>query len=173
MAKKLPAAVLSLTIAKQSERVLDVVPPLIKSHVSREAWNKQVRRALERGSSSPFKAARNAALSLPSKGTQSPVSGRRYMRRRIADSLAVRTRTTFDPTVSIVSRRDRMGDAPTLPKRTNEGRWRHKVFGNEGVWVTQYSRQGWFDNTVSSAANVTVRTELVKVLSLLESRWTV
>jgi hypothetical protein len=172
MAKRSPN-ILSITLAKQSQKTLNVVPPLIKQHVSREAWRKQVSRALERGASSPLKAARNAALSLPSKETKSPVSGRRYMRRRIADSLGVSIRTTRDPAVSIVSRRDRMGDAPTLPKRTNEGRWRHKVFGNEGVWVTQYSRQGWFDNTVSSAANVTVRTELVKVLSLLESRWTV
>ncbi|MFG2276974.1 hypothetical protein ACGFNY_45365 [Streptomyces chartreusis] len=36
---------------------------------------------------------------------------------------------------------------PNAPKRTNRaGGWRHPVFGNRDVWVTQHGKRDWFDD---------------------------
>jgi hypothetical protein len=40
------------------------------------------------------------------------------------------------------------GDQKRLPKNMNRGRWRHPVFGNKEVWVSQQTDPpGWFDET--------------------------
>ncbi|WP_411132702.1 hypothetical protein [Streptomyces sp. 030-HV] len=37
-------------------------------------------------------------------------------------------------------------DFPNAPKRTNRASgWRHPVYGNREVWVTQVGKVGWFD----------------------------
>lgn len=37
------------------------------------------------------------------------------------------------------------------PKRLNSAKgWRHPVFGNRDLWVTQHGKPGWFDDTVSA-----------------------
>lgn len=174
MAKKLKPGdtILRVEMARQSQKVIKTAPPLIKQFTSKAVFTAQVRRALASGAKPAVAAARAAALSLPSKGTASPTQGPRNLRRRIADSIEADVRLGgLDPSVSIISRRDKMGDAPYMPARTNEGRWRHPVMGNMNVWVSQHSRQGWFDQTIARTANRTVRDELVTVLNFLEAKW--
>jgi hypothetical protein len=37
---------------------------------------------------------------------------------------------------------------PNAPKRTNRaGGWRHPVFGNREVWITQHGKVDWFDRS--------------------------
>lgn len=36
-----------------------------------------------------------------------------------------------------------------LPYRTNDGHWRHPLFGNRRHWYGQTSRAAWFDTTVA------------------------
>jgi hypothetical protein len=42
----------------------------------------------------------------------------------------------------------RLGNAArNLPKNIDEGKWRHPVYGNRDVWVTQTGKPGWFTAT--------------------------
>ncbi|MGZ4617180.1 MAG: hypothetical protein ACXV3F_00320 [Frankiaceae bacterium] len=49
--------------------------------------------------------------------------------------------------------------------RTNRGRWRHPVFGNRDVWVSQTYEpaKGWFDNTAKEHTPE-AKAEMEKVL---------
>jgi len=39
-----------------------------------------------------------------------------------------------------------------MPAHLNKGTWRHKVFGNKKVWVTQTVPPGWFDKPRKAGA---------------------
>lgn len=39
-------------------------------------------------------------------------------------------------------------DGTNLPRLINRGSWRHPVFGNRDVWVTQTGSRGWFSRTI-------------------------
>lgn len=55
-------------------------------------------------------------------------------------------------------------DQRTLPRRMNEGRWRHPVFGNRAAWVTQVvNPKGWFDRPMRKHGRK-VRDEAVSVV---------
>lgn len=36
------------------------------------------------------------------------------------------------------------------PRRTNRDNWRHPLFGNRDVWVTQRGKPGWFDDPLNA-----------------------
>ncbi len=176
MPKILPGrnAILRFKIAPKSKRIMNTTPFLIKQAVSHAAWKSMVRRYLLAGAKPVQAEVQAAARSLPSRGTSSPIYGARNLRERIANSIEIETRTgTEDAAVSIVSRKSKMGDAPSLPARTNEGRWRHPVMGNDNVWVTQTSRQGWFDKTALKAGEDHVKDELLDLLAFLKVKWTI
>ena len=50
-----------------------------------------------------------------------------------------------------------------LPRHLNRGEWRHPVFGNREVWVTQTVPPGWFDRPAKAGAPA-VRRRLLEVL---------
>ncbi|TCO47298.1 hypothetical protein [Actinocrispum wychmicini] len=41
-------------------------------------------------------------------------------------------------------------DQRTLPDHLNTGKWRHPVFGDRDVWVTQVAPPAWFDDAMQS-----------------------
>lgn len=69
----------------------------------------------------------------------------RGLRREIARNIRVRVRLSGKRIGVRVS----VGkvDGTNLPRRINKGVWRHPVFGNPDVWVTQAGDRGWFDRT--------------------------
>lgn len=130
---------------------------------------RQVRKDLTKGLKDGAKPAADrvkaAAMALPAR----PGRGT-GLRRRMAAATSVQVRTGGrDPAVAVRISRARMGAQAALPKVTNEGHWRHPVFGNRGRWVVQRSQPGWFDNAARSGAPA-VRTELQKVLDDMERK---
>jgi hypothetical protein len=107
-----------------------------------------------------------AARGLPAKGPAST-----ELRQRIAGATGTQVRTTGRSAgVKVRVARKRMGGQAALPQRMNVGQWRHPVFGNTDVWVTQRSgRPRWFDN-VNRAAAPMVRRRVKKVLDDIEKK---
>ncbi len=172
MAKLKPTdTILRVTVARSSMLKMTKGSSLIKQLASQAAFEARVKAALRAGAVPVLSALRASAMSLPSKGTRSPMSGYRNLRARIANSLEIETTGGVDPSVFVVSKASKMGDAAYLPARTNEGRWRHPVMGNKNVWVTQTSRQGWFDGTARKEGLDHVEKSLLGVLSYLKAKW--
>lgn len=92
---------------------------------------------------------RREVRSLSIRGTGSTRSGRGMrtsppLRPEIAAAIRVSVRTGTFPGARIWLDRSRMSAGrENLPARTNEGRWRHPVFGNRRVWTTSTSRPWW------------------------------
>jgi len=106
-----------------------------------------------------------AARGLPAKGPKS--SG---LRRRTANAITTQVRMSGRMAgVNIRIPTSRMGGLSVLPQRMNAGRWRHPVYGNREVWVTQTSRAGWFDRTLQMQGPG-VRREIKRVLDDIERK---
>lgn len=58
---------------------------------------------------------------------------------------------TRSPGAGIRLRRSSSGPSRRPGWNLNRGQWRHPVFGNRNVWVTQRVTPGWFDATGQSA----------------------
>jgi hypothetical protein len=128
---------------------------------------KRLMTGLRAGAAPASKRVKVAALTLPAKGTGKSTGLRRLM----ASAVGVQVRASGrDPGVRVRIARSRMGSKAALPKVTNEGVWRHRVFARPGkrqVWVLQRSRKGWFDNTLVASAPP-VRIALKKVIDGIE-----
>jgi hypothetical protein len=48
-----------------------------------------------------------------------------------------------------VNRAQMPPDQTRLPRYMNKGEWRHPVFGDRDVWVSQSAPPGWFDTTLA------------------------
>jgi len=55
------------------------------------------------------------------------------------------------------------------PRRTNRDNWRHPVFGNRDVWVTQRGKPGWFDDPLN-ARRAEYRTRVERAVSDMAAR---
>lgn len=55
------------------------------------------------------------------------------------------------------------GAARNLPKNVDKGQWRHPVFGDRNVWVTQTNRPGWFTQ-VAERYQTQARHDIVKAM---------
>lgn len=136
-------------LTPRSERNLKRFNAKLAGHGNSRAVRLRLRRALRDGAQPTLQRVKMAALSLPSKGTKSPVHGERNMRRRIAGATRLQIRTARDPGVGIaINQKFLPDDAIYLPKRMNEGHWRHPVF-RDTVWVSQKSTFGWFDTAIT------------------------
>jgi hypothetical protein len=102
-------------------------------------------------------------------GTLSRTQARRAsratsLRSATARALAVEVRDRPSARMRTAGARIRMrasampADQRRLPKNMNRGRWRHPVFGDRDVWVSQYvSERGWFDATFDRMKDDAVR----------------
>jgi hypothetical protein len=138
---------------------LRVVAKQLRTAGDPKAVRKQLLTGLRNGTKPALKAVQAGAASLPSHHGGTPV-----LRPLLVAAAGIQVRTTGkDAGVAVRIRRAKLGDKAALGKVTNEGSWRHLVFGHRTVWVTQTSRKGWFDNGNRYAAPG-VRRELGKVL---------
>lgn len=131
---------------------------------------KQIRKDLTKGLKAGAKPAaekvKAAALALP----DTPGNKSTGLRRKMARVVNVQVRTVGGQAgVRVRLSRARMGDQAALPRVTNKGRWRHPVYGDTQVWVTQVSRRGWFEAANRQAAPM-VRKSLKKVVDDIEKR---
>jgi hypothetical protein len=106
-----------------------------------------------------------AALALPASAGSAGV-----LRRRIAGAVGTQVRLSGRSAgVRLRVRKTPLGSAENLPQRMNTGQWRHPVYGNRDVWVTQHSRRGWFDAT-ARAARPRVRRQVKQVFDDIERK---
>lgn len=57
----------------------------------------------------------------------------------------------------------------SMPKNTNDGKWRHPVFGNRRKWVYQYARKDWWFDTIRPHMP-RLRAEVERVMQDVERR---
>lgn len=127
---------------------------------------KDLTKGLRQGAKPAVVAVKAAALALPDKLGNTSAG----LRRRMAASAGVQVRTAGKtPGVRVRISRARMGDKAALAKVTNQGKWRHPVYGNRLKWATQTSRAHWFDQASASAAPA-VRRALKRVLNDIEHK---
>lgn len=126
------------------------------------AIRKRMMKGLRAGVKPATAAAKAAALALPSAGRKH--SGLRVLMSR---SISTQIRTGKDAGIRVRVSRAKMGDRASLAKVTNQGSWRHPVFGNRDVWVRQSTTPKWFDRSVSASAPA-VRAEIKKVMDGIE-----
>jgi len=92
---------------------------------------------------------RREVRGLQIRGTGSTRPGRALrtsppLRPEIAAAIRVSVRTGTFPGARIWVDRSRMSAGrENLPARTNEGRWRHPVYGNRDAWTTSRSQPWW------------------------------
>ena len=132
-----------------------------------EANGKDLRRDVLRGmraAAQPAAVAVKAAImSMPSKGVHTGDGGSRSLRASIAAGIKVHVKLSgkakhIGVTIAAHSR-GMPRKFRRAPKYLNRKRpWRHPVFGNRDVWVSQVSRRpGWFDDTLKAYRPVVLR----------------
>lgn len=109
--------------------------------------------------------ARAKVRALPTKGR-----GSTGLRRRVARGVEVSATTDRPPRVQIRVRM-RQRDERNLPRYMDKrDTWRHPVFGNRSVWVTQKSPRGdWFLETMRRGER-DIRAEISEVLEDVAER---
>jgi hypothetical protein len=142
----------------------------ISKRIRSTATPKQIRKDLTAGLKAGAQPAavkvKAAALALPAK----PGGKSTGLRKKMARVTNVQVRTGGNQAgVKVRISRARMGSQASLPKVTNEGLWRHPVYGNREHWVRQLSRRGWFDGAAASAAG-SVGRELKRVVDTIQKR---
>lgn len=86
--------------------------------------------------------ARGLLLSMPSRGT-----GDRNARGTIAQHLEASVERQSNSIIPKVEVTGLPLDYQPLPRSFDKPRWRHPVYGNRAVWVTQYGKP-WFTRTM-------------------------
>ncbi len=121
-----------------------------------EADGKELRRDLIRGlravAEPAAMAARGAILSMGTGGVSQAEPG---LRTSVAAATKVVVRTGKNrPGVAVRVKKNTMPRGfRNAPKRLQSKKgWRHPVFGNREIWVTQRGKPGWFDDTLRKAA---------------------
>lgn len=118
-------------------RLLDATRDLEGGARLREAFARRMRDAVR-----PSQRAAQAAIrSMPSRGTTPGES----LRSAIADEVKISVRTSAPtPSVRLYLGQPNVRRFKTAPRRTQDSRWRHPVFGNREVWVNQPGKRDWF-----------------------------
>ncbi len=130
-----------LTVEVKSSDLPRLVKQL-RAAGSEPAVRRKLTKGLRDGTKPALSATRAAALALPAHGQKHT-----GLRKKMAAATGTQVRTSGkSPTVSVRTSRSRMGAQASLARATNDGSWRHPVFGNKNKYVTQFSRKGWFDN---------------------------
>jgi hypothetical protein len=104
-------------------------------------------------------AEREAALGLPAGKYETG------LRQAIAAAMVVRTRTAGSSAgVRVMVDRNKLpADKRRLPILMNRGTWRHPVYGDREVWVSQRSQPGWWDEP-GQRLNPVLRQRMINVL---------
>lgn len=77
----------------------------------------------------------------PSDKVRAAIAGRSGLRAAMSSGVGVRSTLAGVPSVTIVaSARNLPPDQRSLVKAVEKGQWKHPVYGNRGVWITQTSR---------------------------------
>ncbi|MFE6846569.1 hypothetical protein [Streptomyces sp. NPDC057686] len=80
-----------------------------------------------------------------------PVHGVKHtgLRRRVAAGVGMRVSTSRNPGIRVTTSMRDPSEA-SLPHHLDDPRgWRHPVFGNRHVWVTQHTGGAWFSRTIA------------------------
>jgi len=156
---------LELTLSRSSQDDLRKLARQLRTVGDAKAIRRDLTKGLRAAARPAQQEAKAAALALPSKRP-----GSTGLRRQIAAATGTQVRTTGrNAGVKIRVSKKRMGDKARLPRLMNKGTWRHPVFGNREVWVTQTSRYLWFDRPLLLSGPL-VRREIKKVLDDIERR---
>jgi hypothetical protein len=157
---------MQLTVSGNGLRDLRTLSAQIKQVSDPKQVRKDLTKGLRQGAKPAAVAVKAAAKSLPAKSGGKATG----LRRRMASAAGVQVRTSGQMAgVRVRVSRARMGEQASLAKVTNEGSWRHPVYGNRHVWVVQRSRRGWFDSATARSAPA-VRKALKKVLDDTERK---
>lgn len=131
---------MQVNIAGPGLKELEKLTRRLEDSASKKAIRDELMAALKESTKPIVGDVKTAALALPSKGRHHT-----GLRRRIARAVGAQIGTTG---VKVQISRRVMGNQASLPKRIDEGKWRHPVFGNSDVWVTQQGQRAWFENAV-------------------------
>lgn len=99
------------------------------------------------------------------KGKKKAAPAQGALREQIANAIDAR----FDGGhVTVFIDREKMPDGKAaLPVLTAKREWRHPVFGNKNVWVSERARAGWFSKAVRQQADRAVPPELKSAIERL------
>jgi hypothetical protein len=128
-----------------------------------KAMRRDLMKGLRQGVLPAVASVKAAALALPAHGPKST-----GLRRRIARATSPQVRTGGrNPIVRVRISRRGMGDQAALPRVLNERQFRHPVYGNRDLWVSQRGVPGWFERAIRPTEPA-VRKEMEAVLDRLE-----
>lgn len=101
-------------------------------------------------------------------GVSAPGRGgnNRPLRAAMADAIRISVRGGSNPGARVWIDRSRLpADFRTAPEKTNDGNWRHPVFGNRHTWARQISRPvNWWGKTLSKH-EPRMRAEVERILN--------
>lgn len=156
---------IGVRVDPRTQRDLQVAARKLKRHGNKAEIRREMIKGLRAAAKPGEQAAKASAMSLPANTGQST-----GLRRRIASAIGIQVRTSRNALVRIRVARRKMGDQASLPQRMNRpGQWRHPVYGNREMWVTQTSRAGWFDKPILATRPKAVF-EMAKVLQRIIRR---
>lgn len=140
---------------------------ILSKQIRKSGNAKQIRKDLLTGLRNGAKPAvtrvRSHALVLPSHGKKHT-----GLRVKMASATGTQVRTAgAQAGVTVRLSRAKMGAQAGVALSTNKTNWRHPVYGDTKVWVTQRSSPGWFDRDVRVSAPG-VRKNIEGVLNKIE-----
>jgi len=118
----------------------------------RASMQRRIRRAAEPLRNDLQSAIQTTHIRPPGRTTRpgGPSPTRRPLRATIAAAIRISVRTTGGTAGARIwiDRSALPPDLVNMPKKINEGRIRHPVYGNRRRWVTQWAQPPWWDTTV-------------------------
>lgn len=152
-----------LTLSPRSRKDLQLISKRIRKAGDGRNIRKKMTRQLRKALQPTVQKVKAEAKQLPSRGV-----GQNKLRQQIARATSLQVKTAGrNPVVGVRVARSRMNEPQrNLPKLTNQGVWRHPVFGGD-VWVNQRSKKDWFDDTVRKDGP-RIHREIGKVLDEIE-----
>lgn len=128
-----------------------------------KAMRRDLTKGLRQGVRPAVASVKAAAVTLPAKGPRST-----GLRRRMGSATSPQVRTGGrNPVVAVRISRARMGDKAGAARGMDRREFKHPVYGNRDVWVSQRGHPGWFEHAVH-ARERQVRTSMRAVLDQIE-----
>ena len=120
----------------------------------RTELGRQLARAIRRAAEPTVKDLREAARGIRTSGERKPGARRRFVmpvppkgtRAKIADSITFTVLVLGDnPRVQFRTGRGLPPNLKAMPRKFDDGHWRHPIMGNREAWVGQRSNPWWFE----------------------------
>lgn len=116
----------------------------IRESADPKTVRRELSQALKQSTTPALTDAKAAALALPAHGRHHT-----GLRVRIARGVTAQAKLSGRTAgVKVRVSRRIMGSQAAVPMLMNHGNWRHPVFGETKVWVTQRGSRNWFDSAV-------------------------